>query len=95
MPRIRQYAERDAMKDFLGEINAQRSRFGCNTFQEFGKVLGVCPKSAWNYLQDPDSIRIGTMRKIVKALKPNPIYVLLAIGYSKNDIKKMAKEVSV
>lgn len=25
MPRIRQYAERDAMKDSLGEINAHRS----------------------------------------------------------------------
>ena len=95
MPRIRQNAEQDAVKDLVGEINAQRARFGYNTSPEFGKVLGVCPKSAWNYLQDPDSIRLGTMRKIVKVLKPDPIYVLLAIGYSKNDIKKMAKEVSV
>ena len=95
MPRIRQNAEQDTMKDLVGEINAQRARFGYNTFPELGKVLGVCPKSAWNYLQDPDSIRLGTMRKIVKALKPDPVYVLLAIGYTKNDIKKMVKEVSV
>lgn len=28
MPRIRQNAERDTMKDFLSELNAQRGRFG-------------------------------------------------------------------
>lgn len=94
MPRIRQNAEQDAIKDLVGEINAQRARFGYNTFQEFGKVLGVCQKSAWNYLKDPDSIRLGTMRKIVKVLKPDPVYVLLAIGYSTKDIKKIKKEES-
>lgn len=92
MPRIRQYAERDATKDFLGEINAQRARFGYNTCEEFGKAIGVCPKSAWNYLNDPDRIRLGSLRAIVKTIKPNPGIVLKALGYSTQDIKKLAKE---
>lgn len=92
MPRIRQYAERDAMKDFVGEINAQRARYGYNSSQEFGKAIGVCQKSACNYLNDPDTIRVGTLRVIVKAIKPNPGIVLKALGYSTQDIKKLAKE---
>ena len=92
MPRIRQYAERDAMKDFLGEINAQRARFGYNTCEEFGKAIGVCTKSAWNYLNDPDRIQFDSLRAIVKTIKPNPGIVLKALGYSTQDIKKLARE---
>ena len=92
MPRIRQYAERDAMKDFLGEINAQRARFGYNTCEEFGKAIGVCTKSARNYLNDPDRIRFDSLRAIVKTIKPNPGIVLKALGYSTQDIKKLARE---
>lgn len=57
MPRIRQNAEQDAMKDLVGEINAQRARFGYNTFPEFGKVLGVCPTDA-NMRNYADNIEI-------------------------------------
>lgn len=94
MPRIRQYAERDAMKDFLREINAQRARYGYNTCEEFGEAIGVCTKSAWNYLNDPDRIRFDSLRAIVKTIKPNPGIVLRALGYSTQDIKKLAKEYS-
>lgn len=92
MPRIRQNAGQYAMKDLVGEINAQRVRFGYNTCEEFGKAIGVCTKSAWNYLNDPDRIRFGSLRAIVKTIKPNPGIVLRALGYTTQDIKKMAKE---
>lgn len=94
MPRIRQYADRDAMKDFLCEINAQRARFGYNTCEEFGKAIGVCTKSAWNYLNEPDRIRFDSLRAIVKAIRPDPSILLKALGYTTQDIKKLAKEYS-
>lgn len=38
MPRLRQNADRDAMKDFIGEINAQRARNGYDSCERFGKA---------------------------------------------------------
>lgn len=92
MPRIRQNEEADTMRDLVGEINAQRARFGYSTLTEFGKRIGVCQKSAWNYLDDPRKIQLGTLRTIVKEIRPNPGIVLKALGYSSQDIKKLARE---
>ena len=92
MPRIRQYAERDAMKDFVGEINAQRARNGYKTDVDFGRVIGVCAKTVWNYTNDPGSIRFNVLRAIVKAIRPDPGILLKALGYTTQDIKKLAKE---
>lgn len=92
MPRIRQYAERDAMKDFVGEINAQRARYGYNTCELFGEAIGVCTKSAWNYVNNPGLIRFDVLRAMVKAIRPDPGIMLKALGYSTQDIKKLARE---
>ncbi len=94
MPRIRQYAERDAMKDFVGEINAQRARFGYDTQRSLAPVLGVCQATAGNYIRNPETIPFGVLRAIVKAVKPDPGILLKALGYSTQDIKKLAKEYS-
>lgn len=94
MPRIRQYADRDAMKDFIGEINAQRARNGYDSCERFGKAIGVCTKSAWNCINNPGNIRLDVLRAIVKAVKPDPGILLKALGYTTQDIKKLAKEYS-
>ena len=94
MPRIRQYADRDAMKDFIGEINAQRARFGYDTQRSLAPVLGVCQATAGNYIRNPETIPFGVLRAIVKAVKPDPGILLKALGYSTQDIKKLAKEYS-
>lgn len=94
MPRIRQYAERDAMKDFVGEINAQRARFGYDTQRSLAPVLGVCQATAGNYIRNPETIPFGVLRAIVKAVKPDPGILLKALGYTTQDIKKLAKEYS-
>ena len=49
MPRIRQYAERDTMKDFVAEINAQCGRYGYKSQKSLGNALGVCQSTAGNY----------------------------------------------
>ena len=92
MPKIRQYAERDAMKDFLAEINAQCGRYGYKSQKSLGNALGVCQATAGNYLRNPDNIPLGVLRAVVKTLKPNPAVVLKAIGYSSADIKKMKEK---
>ena len=94
MPRIRQYAERDAMKDFVGEINAQRARFGYDTQRSLAPVIGVCQVTAGNYMRNPDTIPFGVLRAIVKAIRPDPGILLKALGYTTQDIKKLAKEYS-
>ena len=94
MPRIRQYAERDAMEDFMGELNAQRARFGYDTQRSLAPVLGVCQATAGNYIRNPETIPFGVLRAIVKAVKPDPGILLKALGYTTQDIKKLAKEYS-
>lgn len=89
MPRIRQYAERDAMKDFLGEINAQCGRYGLKSQKALGEALGVCQATAGNYLRNPNAIQLGTLRSMVQVLRLDPVIVLKVLGYSSKDIKKL------
>ena len=88
MPRLRQNAERDAMKDLVGEISAQSARYGYRSQKSFGSALGVCQATAGNYLKDPDRIPIGTLRAMVKLLRLDPLIVLKALGFSAADIKR-------
>ena len=92
MPRIRQNAEWDTMKDFLSELNAQRGRFGYSTQKAFGDAIGVCQAPAGNYLRRPQSLPFCALRSMVKTLRPNPEVVLRALGYTTQDIKKLVKE---
>ena len=94
MPRLRQNAERDAMADFMGELHAQRARFGYGTQRSLAPVLGVCQATAGNYIRNPETIPFGVLRAIVKAVKPDPGILLKALGYTTQDIKKLAKEYS-
>lgn len=91
MPRIRQYADRDAMADFMGELNAQRARFGYDTQRSLAPVLGVCQATAGNYIRNPETIPFGVLRKLVKALKPDPVLFLKAVGYTTTDIQKIER----
>lgn len=88
MPRIRQYADRDTMRDFCAEVNAQCGRYGYKTQKALGAALGVCQATAGNYLKNPESIQFGTLRAMVKLLQLNPFVILRALGYSAKDIKK-------
>lgn len=92
MPRIKQYEERYAMGELTAELNAQRARFGLTSYERFGTAIGVSGKGAWNLVNNPDAIRLGVFRQIVKAVKPDPGVLLKALGYTTQDIKKLAKE---
>jgi len=89
MSRLRQNAEKDTMKDFIGEVNAQRGRFGYTSQKALGTALGVCQATAGNYLREPETISFGMLREMVKVLRLDPVVILRALGYSTKDIQKI------
>jgi hypothetical protein len=84
--------EREAIDALRGELNAQRWRYGYTSFKSLGDALGIAMDTANNYIKRPEQIRIGTLRDMVRLLKPDPMIVLAAVGYTARDIKKFAKE---
>lgn len=89
MSRLRQNADRDTMRDFVSEINAQRGRFGLTSQRVFGKSIGIAQSTAGKYLKDPEAMPLGVLRLLVKTLKPNPIVLLKALGYTTKDIASL------
>ena len=92
MAKIQKTIEKEAIDALRGELNAQRWRYGYTSFRSFGDALGIAMDTANNYIKRPETIRIGTLRDMVRILKPNPMIVLSAVGYTTRDIKKFAKE---
>lgn len=84
--------EREAIEALRGELNAQRWRYGYTSFKSLGDALGIAMDTANNYIKRPEQIRIGTLRDMVRLLKPDPMIILAAVGYTARDIKKFAKE---
>lgn len=91
MPRIRQYADRDALKDLRGEIEAQGCRCGYKSQKALAEPMGVAQTTMGNWLRNPDLISLGDMRTMVKKLKLDPVIVLKALGYTSADIKKLGR----
>jgi hypothetical protein len=88
MPRIRQKADEYSMRDLIAEINAQCGRYGYRSQRALGEALGVCQATAGNYLRNPESIQLGTLRAMVKLLRLDPVIVLRVLGYSSKEIKR-------
>ena len=89
MARLRQNEEKDTMKDFVAEINAQCGRYGYKTQASLAKVLDVCQPTVGNYLRSPETIPLGTLRKIVKQLRIDPVVLLRMFGYSAKQIQSI------
>lgn len=93
MPRLRQNTDRDTMRDFVSEINAQRGRFGLTSQRVFGESIGIAQSTAGKYLKDPEAMPLGVLRLLVKTLKPNPIVLLKALGYTTREITSFRNRV--
>ena len=89
MPRIRQKADEYSMRDLIAEIDAQCGRYGYTSQKSLGEALGVCQSTAGSYLKNPESIKFGALRAMVKVLRLDPVVVLKALGYTNQDIKKL------
>lgn len=92
MAKTQRTAEQETIDALRGELNAQRWRYGYTSFRSLGDALGIAMDTANNYIKRPETIRIGTLRDMVKLLKPDPMIVLAAVGYTTRDIKKFVKE---
>lgn len=85
-------AVQGAIKDFQAEVRAQCYRYGYMSQESLGDVLDVSQVTAGKYLKDPDAMTLRTIRKLVRAIKPDPLILLKAMGYTSCDIKQFVKE---
>ena len=92
MPRLRQNADRDTMHDFICEVNAQRGRFGLTSQRAFGESIGTCQSTAGKYLKEPETMPLGVLRSMVKTIKPDPVVLLKALGYTTKEIRRSCND---
>lgn len=86
--------EKKATEDFVSEIEAQSARAGLKTNVALGEKIGLTYQCIGKYKKQPDIIRLGTMKKLVRAIAPDAGVVLRFLGYSDEQISKFAKEVT-
>lgn len=93
MAKLEHVSERDDIRAFVEEINAQCWRYGYKTQASLGNALGISQVTAGTYLRDPGNMKLTTLRNLIKTLKPDPMVVLKAFGYSAAEIKKIKEEI--
>lgn len=81
-----------ALDDFQREMKSKRIWKGLETSEEFSYAIDCSCPTASKYQNYPTMIRMDTMQKIVKALKPDIGIMLRFLGYSDKEIKTYAKE---
>lgn len=86
MPRIKQLEAQYAVKDFWAEVDGQSGRQGLKSNAAIGGAIGVTGQSVGKYRADPSAMKIGTMQRIVKRLKPDISVTLRLLGYSDKEI---------
>lgn len=79
MPRIKQYADKYAMQDLASHIRG-RAEGGGMTQQKLGDALGLSQQSISRLLKKPETMTIGTLRKLCKVVEVDPAVVLNAVG---------------
>lgn len=94
MPRIRQYADRDAAKDFLREIRVGQGSADLMNNRSLSDACGIPYQTLLRRIRNPEDFTLGEIRKLIKALPMRPAVLLAFIGYTTQDIKKLAKEYS-
>lgn len=87
MPRIRQYADKYAKNDFVGEIDRI---IRC---PELSEQSGLAYSTLRKRLLEPGDFRLWELKRVIKVAKPSIRIVLIMLGYSSKDIKEF-KEAS-
>lgn len=87
MPKIRQYAERDARTDFRKAIEHARTDAEIRNTKGLAEAVGIPYTSFWRLLQEPENMTLGQLRKLLKTI-PLPAAALLAfVGYERKEVK--------
>lgn len=92
MPRIKQFESRYVVKDFWAELDGQSGRRGIRSNAALGEAIGVTGQCIGKYRADPSPMKLCTVQKIVKLLKPDIGLLLKFIGYTDKDIARFVKE---
>lgn len=77
--------DQEAREAFRREIKSRRA-YADMTQSRLADELGVVPSAVSDMLSNPDKITAARMRKIVRLLRPDPIVVLMFLGYTKKDL---------
>lgn len=92
MPRIKQFEEKYIIRDLWVELDGQSARKGMKTNAALGEAVGVTGQCIGRYREDPSRMRLDTVQKLVKLLKPDIGLLLKFVGYSERDIASFFKE---
>ena len=91
MPRIRQYAERDARTDFRKAIEHARTDAEIRSTKQLAEAAGIPYTSFGRLLQEPEKMTLEQIRKLLKPI-PLPATALLAfVGYDNKDFGKATR----
>lgn len=88
MPRTILAKQKYEETDFLRHVSAQQHYYGYKTQSALGSAIGCSQSAVCNYMHRPETIQLGTLRKMIKALRLDPLEILRYLGYSTQDIKK-------
>lgn len=80
MPRIRQLADKYAMKDLGAHIKGRIEASG-RTQQEIGEELDISQQSVSRLLRNPERITIETLRKITQIVELDQTVILKTFNF--------------
>jgi len=87
MPRIRQYAQRDARTDFRKAIDLARTDAEIRNTKALAEEVGIPYTSFWRLLQEPEKMTLGQLQQLLKTI-PLPAAAILAfVGYERKEVK--------
>lgn len=87
MPRIRQYAQRDARTDFRKAIEHARTDAEIRNTKALAEEVGIPYTSFWRLLQEPEKMTLGQLQQLLKTI-PLPAAAILAfVGYDRKEVK--------
>lgn len=88
MPKIKQYADEYARRDFQTEIRIRQGQYDLMSINALARATGIPATTLGPKLKDPDKMDVVDLRKIVKTVHPDPVAVLTLLGYTGKEIRK-------
>ena len=88
MPRIKQYAERDARRDFQKAIEMARMDGDFRNKKRLAEAVDIPYSSFWRMMESPEKITLGQLRTLVKTIPIPASAVLAFVGYERKEIRE-------
>lgn len=87
MPKIRQYAQRDAREDFRKAIEHARTDAEIRNIKGLAEAVGIPYTSFWRLLQEPEKMTLGQLQQLQKTIPIPADAVLAFVGYERKEAK--------